>query len=102
MMTNTEVLEKTAIAKDEQALIKGDFSPEDATEIINHLINNKIRFHEVRSFSSEIRLGKTDPSSIQRAEELRESKEVLNELITCAQEQGRNLRISSTIAIEII
>ena len=102
MMTNTEVLEKTAIAKDEQALIKGDFSPEDATEIINHLINNKIRFHEVRSFSSEIRLGKTDPSSMHRAEELRESQEALNNLIKQAQEQGRNLRIASTIAIEII
>ncbi len=101
-MTNTQVTESTEVAKDQQDLIKGDFSPEDAAEIVNHLITKKIRFHEVRSFSNEIRLGETDASSVERVEQLKESRESLNKLIKQAQEQGKNLRVSSTISIELI
>ncbi len=102
MMSNTQLEERTNITKDQQVLIKGEFSPEDASEIINHLLTKKIRFHEIRSFSSEIRLGEVDSNSMKRVHELKSSQESINAIIKKAKDAKKNLKISSTISIEII
>ncbi|MCB0494412.1 MAG: hypothetical protein KDC93_18570, partial [Cyclobacteriaceae bacterium] len=83
-------------------LIKGDFSPDDALEIINHLITKKITFHELRSFSSEIRFGEVDQKSIDRSKELKQSKASVEKFIQQAKEQNKTLRIKSNILIELI
>jgi hypothetical protein len=101
-MITTTVKERSEILKDEQELIKGDFSPEDAADVLNHLITKKINFHEMRSFSSEIRFGEVDKNSIKRAKELTQSRQSINDMIKLAKEQGKNLRVSSTISIEIV
>jgi hypothetical protein len=102
MMTTTQVKNKAEILKDQHDLVKGDFTPEEASEIINHLLTKKINFHELRSFSSEIRFGETDQDSILRVKELMQSRKSLNNMIKQAQETGKTLRIKSTISIEII
>ncbi|HSF54262.1 MAG TPA: hypothetical protein VLA71_10940 [Algoriphagus sp.] len=86
----------------QQDLIRGDFSPEDAKEIINHLFSEKINFHGVKSFSNKIRFGEVDHNSERRIIELKQSKDALNEMIKSAKEQGKTLKIESTVSIEII
>jgi hypothetical protein len=99
---NTEITESVMIEKKQYELIKGDFSPDDALEIINHLITKKITFHELRSFSSEIRFGEVDQKSIDRSKELKQSKASVEEFIQQAKEQNKTLRLKSNISIELI
>jgi 2-hydroxy-3-keto-5-methylthiopentenyl-1-phosphate phosphatase len=102
MMNTTELNESTISKVNEHDLIKGNFSPEDASEIINHLFAKKINFHERRNFSDEIRLGEVDQNSKERIKELKQSKASLNEFLRDAKEQGKSLRIVSSISVEII
>ncbi len=103
-MTNTEVTtqEISEIVKGEYDLIKGEFSPEDALEIINHLIAKKISFHQLKNFSNEIRFGTVDEKSVTRCTELKQCSAAITDLIQQAEKQGKNLNIKSTISIELV
>ncbi len=83
-------------------LIKGDFTTEESQEILSYLINKKINFHQLKSFSTEIRFGEVDTKSSKRCEELIESKASISKFIQSAKEQGKTLRIKSTVTIEAI
>lgn len=101
-MNTAQLTESTISDINQHDLIKGEFSPEDASEIINHLFAKKINFHERRNFSDEIRLGEVDQTSKERIKELKQSKASLNEFLSYAKEQGKTLRIKSSISVEII
>lgn len=101
-MEATLVNRSQEIEKGHFDLIKGDFMPDDALEVCNHLILKKINFHEVRSFSHLIKFGFTDQSSLKRIEELKLDKESIKDLVLQAREQGKTLRIKATISIELI
>ncbi|MCB0408649.1 MAG: hypothetical protein KDD29_00415 [Flavobacteriales bacterium] len=101
-MTEIKLQSKELLEFVKSELIKGDFNPEDASEIINTMITKKIDFHRARNFSSEIRFDKKDEKSLARAEELEKSKTALNKVINLAKEQNKNIRIDSTISIQII
>lgn len=101
-MKNTSFKTQNEIGKDEFVLVKGEFSPENALEIINHLVTQKISFHKLRSFSSEIRFGHVDEPSSIRIEELRICKESLKQIIHKAKMDGKKLALYSTIRIQII
>lgn len=83
-------------------LNKGDFTTEESQEILSYLINKKINFHQLKSFSTEIRFGEVDTKSSKRCEELIESKAFISKFIQSAKEQGKTLRIKSTVTIEAI
>lgn len=101
-METTQLEKSAAVQKDQQELIRGEFSPSDAQEIINHMISKKINFHEMRNFSSEVTSGKRDEFSIKRTSELKQSLNSLNEVIQNAKSEGKSIRIESHISIEII
>lgn len=62
-------------------LIEGVFTTKDAKEVLLTLIDQKIKFHELKSFSSEIKFGKADKESLQRVKDLTQTKdEILNYL----------------------
>lgn len=83
-------------------LIRGEFTPEESLEILDYLIDKKINFHQLKSFSKEIREGVVDQMSVQRCEELKATKASIREMIQLAREQGADLRIRSTLSLEII
>ena len=101
-MASVQLQTSTDLKKDNQDLIRGEFSPSDAQEIVNHMISKKISFHELRNFSSEIRFGQSDDFSQKRCEELKESQISLSEVIQKAEEQGKKIRLESKISIVII
>ncbi|MGB6037138.1 MAG: hypothetical protein WBG42_12775 [Cryomorphaceae bacterium] len=90
------------VEKADYDLIKGDFTPEEALEILIYLIDKKINFHELKTFSNEIRFGKVDQKSKTRSEELKQSKASMKEFIRSAQENGKTVRIKSAVTIEIL
>lgn len=102
MRKTIEHLEKTELIDGSFHLVRGDFSAIEAEEILNHLLAEKISFHEKRSHSSLIRFGHADQTSIDRVMELQESKKRLNELVNEAKSQGKNIRINSDITVAII
>jgi len=83
-------------------LIQGDFSPTEAQEILSHLIDKKINFHELRQFSQDIRFGIKDEASKKRIAQLKDAKEQLSKIIEEAHAGGRSLKIKSSIEIELI
>ena len=94
--------ESTQTMTDQLNLIKGEFSPTDAYDILENLISKKINYHIARNFSSEIRFGKKDHYSIQRISELKEMQNFFNELIEDAKQQGKKISIHSDILIKLV
>ncbi|HCX23290.1 MAG: hypothetical protein CMB80_30610 [Flammeovirgaceae bacterium] len=83
-------------------LINGEFNAKEAAEIINHLFRTKINFHGRKNFSSQIRFGATNEDSLERIKELKHSQNEIAELVELAKVNHFNLRISSTISIELV
>lgn len=90
------------VQKGNYDLIKGEYTPEEGLEIISHLLMKKINFHELKSFSKQIRFGMEDTASLKRIEELKASSEELKQLIKEAKLTGKNLRVKSNITVELI
>ncbi|MGJ8660633.1 MAG: hypothetical protein ACSHXL_01220 [Bacteroidota bacterium] len=94
--------EKVRIEKGQFELIKGVFSPSDALEIIMHLMQEKIKFHGVRSFNQSIRIGTKDEWSEMRIDELKQSRDQIKQLLEKAKQDGNSVNINSNISIELI
>jgi hypothetical protein len=97
-----DLKETKSIEKVDHDLIRGDFTPDEALEILCYLIDKKINFHQVKTFTNEIRFGEVDKSSAKRCEELKQSKASIKEIVQLAKEQGHDLRIKSSVTIEIL
>lgn len=101
-MNKTKIAEPLVVENFTFDFIKGAFTPEDAQEIMSDLLTKKISFHELKSFSNNIRFGSTDENSLERIKELTECKKVIEDQVLLAKNMGKSLRISSQINIDII
>jgi len=81
-------------------LIDGEFTPAGAAKVLFPLINNKINYHSLESFSNEIRFDKDVTNSKKRIAELQEVQLQIQELLEKAEDIGLKLKISSQIKIE--
>jgi histidinol phosphatase-like PHP family hydrolase len=95
-------MEKVLVNKQTEDLVRGEYSAEEAKEIVSNLIMQKINFHNLRDFSSRERYGKADEISLKRIEELKESRQLMFEIIEAAKEDGKAVKINSSITIELI
>ncbi len=101
-MTILESTKGTATERDQYELINGDFSPNDSLEILTHLLQEKINYHSMRSFSRVIRHGLEDKASLVRIDELKQTREDIKALVERAREEGKTLSIRSNISIDLI
>lgn len=85
----------------ELKLINGEFSPEEAKEVLMNIFADKIRFHDKKIISSMIR-NVSDENSEERINDLRENIKQLLDIIELANKEGKVLKIKSTINIELI
>lgn len=94
----------TTIIKDQDVftLIRGEFNAEDALEIVTHVIRKKIRFHEMRNLSEQIRYGAGDEASLKRIGELNESLEAFRKLAEEAKATGRPIKLESSIKADLV
>jgi hypothetical protein len=82
-------------------LIDGQFSPDEAREILMSVFIGKIDFHENKNFSSEERFGKVDLTALKRIPELQRSMDIISRIIDEAKENNETLQITSDIQISL-
>lgn len=82
-------------------LIDGNFSPEEALEILLNLFSSKIQFHQNKNFSSQIRFGKEDAMATKRTPELKGCIEELSSLVKEAAAKNQHISITSFVNISI-
>jgi len=87
--------------KNEFQLIEGEFLPDEAMKLLMSLLNNKINYHHLESFSSQIRIGKEVTHSQKRVEYLKQSIEDIKIIIKEAEQNGKQLKIESVIQIAL-
>lgn len=82
-------------------MIKGSFTADEAREILLQMLNNKIKFHDLKTWSSRERFGKPDAFSEGRLKSLKESRKKLEQLLAESTGEERTITINSTIEINI-
>ena len=80
-------------------LIDGNFSAEEATQILTALINYKIDYHNREDFSNHIRFNKDLEHSKKRVNQLIEAKDLLPALLDQANSPNLKLKINGTVTI---
>ena len=83
-------------------LIEGNFSDEEAKEILMGIFLAKINFHEKKIFSSQIRFGKVDEIAINRIPKLKKETEKMLQIISEAKLNNKRLLITSQINISVV
>lgn len=100
---NVQLKIKSKMNKLEQLnLIEGNFSDEEATEILMSVFLAKINFHEKKIFSSQVRFGKDDELAINRIPKLKKEIEKMLQIISEAKLKNKRLSITSEINISLL
>lgn len=82
-------------------LINGNFSSEEAKEILMNVFLTKVRFHEVKNFSSQVRFGKDDETAKIRIPQLKEELEKVLKIVSEAETANKKMIITSEINISL-
>ncbi len=78
-------------------LIEGNFTKEESMELLMGIYTSKIKFHDLKIFSSEERFGYKDKKSVEKIPELIEAKNRAQEIISTS--SSSNFKIISSIII---
>ena len=82
-------------------LIEGEFSFNEAREILTSMFNSKINFHNIQNWSSQERYGKDDETAQKKIPLLKNEIEKLEEIILEAKANNKKLVINSEIIISL-
>ncbi|WP_020604161.1 hypothetical protein [Spirosoma spitsbergense] len=82
-------------------LIEGNFSKEEAREILMSIFSSKINFHRLKNFSSQERYGKQDETAQKRLPELKKEIEKVLQIVSEAKSKNKRLLITSEIVIQL-
>lgn len=91
-MNKTEIL----------TLIDGEFTIDDAKDILNNIILSKIDFHSIKNWSSQERFGEEDAVAQKRIPELRNELKKLVLIMEEAKVNNKKLVVKSEINISLI
>lgn len=99
-----ETAEKVKIQQDQQQiqLVKGEFTPAEASDIICALLDEKINFHKLQRLKLwEGSHGcKTNQLDL-RIQELEDEKQIAREFISGNRDTGKSLKITGTLEITL-
>lgn len=102
MIANTRDKQIPTLGKGTYELVRGNFSPEEATDVLLELFLKQINFQAIKNFSQQIRFDAEDLQGLQRINELKMAKDLVMALIAEAKESGKSIRVISTVSIELI
>lgn len=80
-------------------LIEGQFSADEAKEILTTIFVTKIKFHELKNFSSQIRTGELDEFAQNRILFLNEELKKIENIVNEAKTLNKKLVIKSDILL---
>ncbi len=83
-------------------LIDGQFSSDDAFVLLTNLYSSKIKFHQLKNFSSMERFGKEDEMSLERISKLKENLETILTLMKEATVDENRIEIKSVVHINFL
>ncbi len=83
-------------------LIEGDFSSQDAKTVLMSVINSKVNFHNLNSFSEFVKNNETCETSKRRISVLSKASEDILKLIEESEKKGMKLKINGDITVEFI
>jgi hypothetical protein len=83
-------------------LIDGTFEPKEALRVLNGVINAKINYHNLDSFSNHIRFDDAISNSKKRIDQLENTLVDVKEIIDFAERKGIKLKINSTINVDFV
>lgn len=81
------------------SLIEGKFKEDEAKDLLINLFSQKINYHKLKNFSSQVRYGKDDVVSLNRSAILKKNLEKIQILLADAKANNLQLIISSEIKI---
>jgi hypothetical protein len=84
------------------SLVKGQYTANEATDVLFSLVNSKIKFHELRAFGMKERSENDLHKSEMRSKELKLVLADIKSLIEFAQAENMELKISGNIDIQLI
>jgi hypothetical protein len=98
----TKELIKTEKVSQKIQLVKGDFTPSEASHVVVSLIDEKINFHKIQRLqiwegNHKCKTGALDG----RIKELEKEKEIAREFINKMRGSGQNLRINGILEITV-
>ena len=80
-------------------MIEGEFSPKESRELLFSVFKSKIRFHRLKNFSSQERLGKNDENALSRMVQLQETLASIFKVIDSAEKENQILEIRADIVL---
>jgi glycerol-3-phosphate dehydrogenase len=83
------------------SLIKGDFSPIEAKEILTSVFSTKMQFHKLKNFSSQELFGKEDAVAQERIPELTKSVTTVEEILEFAKQHNKKIHIVSDVYLTV-
>lgn len=83
-------------------LVKGVFTPEEASEIIEDLFLKKINFNKEKNFKLFIQTGQESEQIEERINELKEAYKNAEQQILKAKKSGKSVRLSSIISLQTL
>ena len=83
-------------------IIDGNFTYEDAKEILTEIFSSKINFHKIKNWSSQEQFGKEDEIAQKRIPALIKKKKKLQAILSEAKKFNKQLVISSEINIVLV
>lgn len=84
-------------------IVDGEFTPEEANDIVRALVNEKINFHKLQRLAiweGDVNANASFPNS--RIEELEGEKIKFNEFVKLARKGGSMLRIEGDLKVSLI
>ncbi|MFT6137830.1 MAG: hypothetical protein ACJA0U_002611 [Salibacteraceae bacterium] len=91
-------ISKTEIQQQDIKLVKGEFTPSQASDVIMSLINQKINYHKIERLQNWERNHKYDREPINnRIKELEEEMKTAADFISKMKKEGKNLEINGTL-----
>lgn len=82
-------------------LVDGEFTPTQALDILNALIDQKINYHKIENLQHWEQNHNTDPKPyIRRIKELEEEKKAIDRYMSDIKKEGKKLSISGILTIK--
>ncbi|WP_455169016.1 hypothetical protein [Aegicerativicinus sediminis] len=100
-METTELIKVKTEAKTIQ-LVKGKFTPSEASDVITSLIDEKINFHKIQRLKIWEGSHRSETNLLDgRIDELQKEKRIWKGIISDARKQGKNLKINGVLSISL-
>lgn len=82
-------------------LINGSYNSADSAEIVCHLLDEKLKFLQIRNFSDQVRFGEQDEEINRRIEEIKKASQEAREFLKSDQSGKKKFKIESKITITL-